>query len=110
MSVLVGAAGLLAASRVKAAFDTAPDHFPVEIRHALGTTRIEAEPQRIVTLGWNGEDAVLALGRIPVGMHRYGLFGSGILPGTSPICGRRRPHCCNPANSTMRRSPRSNRT
>jgi len=84
MGVLVGAAGLLAASRVKAAFDTAPDHFPVEIRHALGTTRIEAEPQRIVTLGWNGEDAVLALGRIPVGMHRYGLFGSGILPWNEP--------------------------
>jgi len=84
MGVLVGAAGLLAASRVKAAFDTAPDRFPVEIRHALGTTRIEAEPQRIVTLGWNGEDAVLALGRIPVGMHRYGLFGSGILPWNEP--------------------------
>jgi len=84
MGVLVAAAGLLAASRVKAAFDTAPDRFPVEIRHALGTTRIEAEPQRIVTLGWNGEDAVLALGRIPVGMHRYGLFGSGILPWNEP--------------------------
>lgn len=62
------------------AFASGERPFPIDIPHALGTTRIEAEPKRIVTLGWNGEDAVLALGRIPVGMHRYGLFERGILP------------------------------
>ena len=54
--------------------------FPVAIRHALGETMIAAEPQRIVTLGWNGEDSALALGRIPVGIARYDLFKSGRPP------------------------------
>ncbi len=84
IGALVGASGLLAANRATVAFAAAPRRFPIDIHHALGQTRIEAEPQRIVTLGWNGEDAVIALGRIPVGMHRYGLFDSGILPWNEP--------------------------
>lgn len=84
IGALAGAAGLLAAGRATVAFGAAPGGFPLDVRHALGNTRIEAEPRRIVTLGWNGEDAVLALGRIPVGMHRYGLFDRGILPWNEP--------------------------
>jgi iron complex transport system substrate-binding protein len=76
----MGLSGLLSTGTLSAAFAAGGNPFPIDIRHALGTTRIEAEPKRIVTLGWNGEDAVLALGRIPVGMHRYGLFERGILP------------------------------
>lgn len=44
-----------------------PDAFPVTITHALGETTIEAEPKRVVTLGWTDQDMVLALGVIPVG-------------------------------------------
>lgn len=76
----MGLSGVLSTGTLSAAFAAGERPFPIDIRHALGTTRIEAEPKRIVTLGWNGEDAVLALGRIPVGMHRYGLFEQGILP------------------------------
>lgn len=43
------------------------DAFPVSVEHAYGTTEIEAEPQRVVTLGWSDQDVVLALGVVPVG-------------------------------------------
>ncbi|KAA3509155.1 iron ABC transporter substrate-binding protein [Agrobacterium rosae] len=58
----------------------ADDPFPVTIKHALGSTTIPAKPQRIVTLGWSGEDVVIALGKIPVAMTRYGFFPSGMFP------------------------------
>jgi iron complex transport system substrate-binding protein len=40
---------------------------PVTIDHAFGSTTIEKEPQRVATLGWSDQDAVLALGVVPVG-------------------------------------------
>lgn len=62
---------------VTAAFAQA---FPVTITHAHGETVIPAEPQRIVTWGWSNEDAVIALGVIPVGMpfQSYGGGDNGI--------------------------------
>ncbi len=56
--------------------------FPVTISHAYGETTIEAEPLRIVTWGWANEDAVIALGVIPVGMpfQSYGGGDNGIQP------------------------------
>lgn len=41
--------------------------FPVEIEHKYGTTTIPAKPKRVVTLGLSDQDAVLALGTVPVG-------------------------------------------
>lgn len=54
--------------------------FPVTIAHAHGETIIPAEPQRIVTWGWSNEDAVIALGKVPVGMpfQSYGGGDNGI--------------------------------
>ncbi|WP_236082128.1 iron-siderophore ABC transporter substrate-binding protein [Acidipropionibacterium jensenii] len=50
---------------------TAPtDSFPVSITHAWGSTTVPKAPTRIATTGWSGEDAVLALGVLPVGMPR----------------------------------------
>jgi len=46
----------------------ATDRFPVTLDHAIGSTTIEAEPLRIVTLGPANQDAVLALGVVPVGV------------------------------------------
>lgn len=46
------------------------DRFPVTIKHAWGTTTIPTAPSRIATTGWSGEDAVLALGVLPVGMPK----------------------------------------
>jgi iron complex transport system substrate-binding protein len=42
--------------------------FPVEVEHALGTTTIDSEPERVVTVGVTEQDAVLALGITPVGV------------------------------------------
>lgn len=46
--------------------------FPVTIAHTYGQTTIAAEPQRIVTWGWAGQDAVIALGEVPVGIPYFG--------------------------------------
>lgn len=56
--------------------------FPVTLSHAHGETVIEAPPQRIVTWGWGNEDALIALGVLPVGMpfQAYGGGEDGIQP------------------------------
>jgi iron complex transport system substrate-binding protein len=41
----------------------------VSIENKFGTTEIEAEPERVVTVGFNDEDFVLALGVTPVGVR-----------------------------------------
>ena len=56
------------------------DGFPRIVEHAFGATTIPGPPERIVTLGWSGEDAVLALGMVLVGMPRYRFFESGMFP------------------------------
>jgi len=45
--------------------------FPVSIEHKFGTTTIEAEPQRVVSVGFNDQDALLALGVVPVGIREW---------------------------------------
>ncbi len=45
--------------------------FPVEIRHKYGTTAIASDPKRIVTVGYNDHEFVLALGREPVGIRDW---------------------------------------
>ena len=60
--------------------------FPVEIDHAYGTTTIEEQPERVVTLFDSNSDAVLALGVAPVGISKVG-YGNveenGLLPWTN---------------------------
>ncbi|MBB4095695.1 iron-siderophore ABC transporter substrate-binding protein [Ochrobactrum pecoris] len=58
----------------------ADEHFPVAVKHVFGVTTVKVSPARIITIGWNGEDAVLALGHIPVAMSRYDQFEDGIFP------------------------------
>ena len=57
----------------------AVDTFPVTIDHALGSTTIEAKPERVVTWGWSAQDAVLGLGVTPVGMPFFSYGGSFLL-------------------------------
>ncbi len=49
----------------------ADDAYPVVLEHAFGTTEIPEEPERVVTVGFNDQDFVLALGITPVGTREY---------------------------------------
>ncbi|HCQ19001.1 MAG TPA: iron-siderophore ABC transporter substrate-binding protein, partial [Dermacoccus sp.] len=40
--------------------------FPVTIKHALGTAKLEKAPTKVVTAGWSDADILLALGVVPV--------------------------------------------
>ncbi|MFI5712728.1 iron-siderophore ABC transporter substrate-binding protein [Kribbella sp. NPDC051620] len=53
--------------------------FPVTLKNTFGETTITKKPERIVTLGWNAQDVVYALGETPVGMPRvtYGPTPAG---------------------------------
>jgi len=46
--------------------DAASDPFTVEIAHRHGTTTIAERPERIVTVGLTDQDALLAVGVVPV--------------------------------------------
>ncbi|MCF6744297.1 iron-siderophore ABC transporter substrate-binding protein [Blastococcus sp. KM273128] len=56
--------------------------FPVTIEHALGTTEVTEEPERVVTWGWGSTDAAIALGVVPVAIptQSYGGDEEGVLP------------------------------
>lgn len=43
----------------------------VTITHKFGETTIPANPERVVTVGWNDQDFVLALGVVPVGTRSW---------------------------------------
>jgi len=62
--------------------ETSADAFPVTIEHALGTTTIDARPERVVTWGWATADAAIALGVVPVAIpfQAYGGDADGVLP------------------------------
>ena len=45
--------------------------FPVKVEHKFGTTEIPSEPKRVVTVGYTDQDAVLALGVVPVGVGDF---------------------------------------
>ncbi|TDD19663.1 iron-siderophore ABC transporter substrate-binding protein [Kribbella turkmenica] len=54
--------------------------FPVTLKNTFGETTITKKPERIVTLGWNAQDVVYALGETPVGMPKvtYGATPEGV--------------------------------
>lgn len=54
------------------AADTGEGNFPVTIEHALGTTEIEEQPERVVTLGYGEGDIVAGLGLTPLAVNSYG--------------------------------------
>lgn len=59
---------------------TASSGFPVTLKNTFGETTIAKKPERIVTLGWNAQDVVYALGETPVGMPKvtYGPTADGV--------------------------------
>jgi iron complex transport system substrate-binding protein len=62
------------------------DFTPITIEHALGTTTIESEPERVATVAWANHEVPLALGVVPVGMAAANFGdddGDGLLPWVS---------------------------
>jgi len=45
--------------------------FPVTVEHALGATTVPEAPQRVVSLGYTDQDAILALGVVPVAIREF---------------------------------------
>jgi iron complex transport system substrate-binding protein len=56
------------AETAKLGSDAAPGVFPRTVKHALGETKLEKKPERVVVLDSGELDDVLALGITPVGM------------------------------------------
>ncbi|MFK7918191.1 MAG: ABC transporter substrate-binding protein [Ilumatobacter sp.] len=55
--------------------------FPVSIEHKFGSTTIEVEPERVVSVGFNEHDFLLAIGVTPVGLRDwYGEQPNGVWP------------------------------
>lgn len=51
--------------------ESSTDAFPVTIEHRFGETTIEAEPERVVSIGFNEHDFLLAIGVTPVGLRDW---------------------------------------
>ena len=68
LSLPFAACGGEAASTAKPAAGGA---FPVTVEHKFGSTTVEREPERVVTVGYTDQDAVLALGVVPVGVGDF---------------------------------------
>lgn len=88
---LFTALGAVATSGRPAVALSGEDSFPRSVSHAFGRTDIASKPVRIVTLGWGGEDASLALGIMPIAMPRYSQFNDGLLPWVAEKIGDVRP-------------------
>jgi iron complex transport system substrate-binding protein len=67
-----------------AAGSAATAAFPVSFEHAFGSTEVTAEPKRVVALGVNDGDALLALGVVPVGNAGYTFYPNGFGPWAEP--------------------------
>ncbi|MEV5409044.1 iron-siderophore ABC transporter substrate-binding protein [Thermopolyspora sp. NPDC052614] len=62
--------------------------YPVTVEHKFGSTTVTAEPQRIVTVGLTDQDAVLALGKVPVATTEwFGGFKGAIGPWATQALG-----------------------
>ena len=74
---------LIAASFAGTAWAQEESAYPVTIEHALGTTVLNAKPERVVSVNWANHEVPLALGVVPLGMA-FADFGDddgdGLLP------------------------------
>lgn len=61
--------------------EAGPGAFPVTIEHKYGSTEIPEEPERVVTIGRIEQDAVLALGIVPVATTEwFGEYPGAVFP------------------------------
>ncbi|MEU4835421.1 ABC transporter substrate-binding protein [Streptosporangium sp. NPDC023615] len=67
----LAACGSPAPERKPAASSPGNAAFPVSIEHKFGSTTVPAQPQRVVTVGWNDQDFALSLGVVPVSTRAW---------------------------------------
>ena len=77
MALIIGTAGCTGSPSVQESSETKTSEaaetggiFPLALKHALGETVIEQQPERIAAIGWGNLDIPLALGIAPVGVSR----------------------------------------
>jgi iron complex transport system substrate-binding protein len=101
--LLFGAAGLASGGLLGACGDSSGDTpvgdipaggvgsgaagtFPTSVAHQFGTTKLDAAPERVVSLGWADADALLALGVVPVGiLDWFKAWPVGVGPWAQPL-------------------------
>ncbi|MFE7133175.1 iron-siderophore ABC transporter substrate-binding protein [Streptomyces sp. NPDC057638] len=75
-----------------AAKGTGGGAFPVTIAHKYGSTTVPSEPRRVVTVGFTDQDAVLALGTVPVGTTEWvGQYPGAVGPWAEDKLGGKKP-------------------
>lgn len=45
--------------------------FPVTVEHMFGSSTVESEPERVMTIGFSEQDPVLALGIVPIAVREW---------------------------------------
>ena len=87
--------------------------FPVTIEHKYGSTTIESEPKRVVVVGLREQDALLALGVVPVATTEwFGKHPGAIFPwakdelGSAKVPDRAHQHGRHPDREGRRAAPR----
>lgn len=72
--------------------------FPVTVEHKYGSTTVDAAPERIVTLGYNDQDALYAVGAQPIAVrHWFGTDPHDIFPWARAAAGDAAPTVMNTA-------------
>ena len=85
-----------------------PRAFPVTIAHKYGSTTIESKPERVVVAGLREQDALLALGVVPVATTEwFGEHPGAIFPWATGRAGRREAAGSCSTRTTASRSRRS---
>lgn len=66
--------------------------YPVTIDHQFGSTTIESQPERVVSLSYSGHDDILAMGVKPVAIrYWYGDYPNGVFPWAQDALGDSEP-------------------
>jgi iron complex transport system substrate-binding protein len=68
---LLAATGCGGASGSSSAPEAPAAIFPTTVTHEYGDTTIEEAPERVVSLGYTDQDAILALGTVPVAIREF---------------------------------------
>ncbi len=92
---LIGSAGALLAFAAACSSDSSAGGSGGDgatIAHKYGQTTVSAAPQRVVSVGYNDQDALLALGAVPVGVFDwYGDYPNAVWPWARDLLGDAQP-------------------